>query len=152
MNSEKIKDLLAIVNKKQALVAKAEKADWKTNCTFKMQNPALTNKVGDPNDSINLQTVQNAETLVYILSFLKRQAQDFIESAVDLGVKKEFKWHDFTLDDWRSDIETRLCKINIAKTKKELATLQDQLNELMPEDAKREMKLKEIEAALEKMS
>lgn len=133
-----IKNLIEVVNSKKEEIGKAEKPNWNTNCNF----------VFDGSDRLNLNTVSDGAVVVKILAFLKVQKGAWEEACKDLGVDHEFKWSGFSYEDWKTDLQTRLNKINIDKNKKELAVLEARLNKIISPELRAQMELEEITKAL----
>ena len=107
-NTDKqVMDLYDIVQNKKKEIAKAEKPNWLTNCSFGFGQ--------DSNVRVNIQTVADPNKMVELLAFLYVQRNAFEEAAKDLGVKATFKWFGFSVEDWKQDFQTRLNKILISK-------------------------------------
>jgi hypothetical protein len=69
--------------------------------------------------------------------------------AKEFGISEyKFKWLGFSYEDWSSDFQTRINKININKKKEELQNLETRLNSLISPELRRELELKEIEKML----
>lgn len=137
---EQVKALFDIVQKKKAEVAKAEKPSWETNCVF---HP-------DPNSSasLNIQALTKAKDLVGILAFLLEKQSAFDEANKQLGTNVKFDWGGFTVEQWRSDLKTRIDKIDITTKRKELEALEVRLNALVSPEMRHQMELDEIAALL----
>lgn len=136
-NTDKqVMDLYDIVQNKKKEIAKAEKPNWLTNCSFGFGQ--------DSNVRVNIQTVADPNKMVELLAFLYVQRNAFEEAAKDLGVKATFKWFGFSVEDWKQDFQTRLNKILISKKKQELEVLESRLNSLISPELKRKLELEEI--------
>lgn len=138
---EQVQKLFAIVQQKKKEISKAEKPDWKTNCTFSYSRHG--------NDRINLQVTSDVDELINMLAFLIEKEKAFNEAKVLLGVDNEFKWMGFTFEEWKYDIQTRLTKSQISKKKKELETLETRLNGLISPELKAKWELEEITKLLQ---
>lgn len=133
---KKVQELFAIVQTKKAEIAKAEKPNWKTNCSFSY--------IKDSAARINLQVVADVEDLLSILAFLIEKNNSYEAANKLIGTNIEFKWMGFTLEDWTADIQTRVNKVQITKKKKELETLESRLDQLVSPELKRQMELDDI--------
>lgn len=137
---KKVQEFFKVVQQKKAEIAKAEKPDWKTNCSFSYNK--------DSGSRINLQVVVDVEELVLILAFLIEKNQAFDKANALLGTDLEFKWMNFTFEDWKSDIQTRINKVQISKKRKELEALESRLDKLISPELKAQMELDEISKLL----
>lgn len=133
---EQVQKLFQVVQAKKAEIAKAEKPNWETNCSF--------GYIKDSSSRTNIQVVADVEELVHILGFLieKQKAFESAQSILDTGLT--FKWMGYTLDQWQSDIKTRIDKIQITKKKKDLEALESRLDKLISPELKAKMELEEI--------
>lgn len=141
-NDQLVQELTKIVNEKKLAIAKAEKPNWKTNCSFRYSK--------DTSASINLQVCGQVEELVYILGFLIEKRNAFDSAQKIVGTNLEFKWFGFTLDEWSEDIKTRIDKIEITMKKKELELLEERLSKLISPELRAKMELEEIQKMLSK--
>lgn len=140
-NSDKeIQELTRIVNSEKEAIAKAEKPNWKTNCSFRYSKESSA--------SINLQACGSIDDLVNILAFLYEKHDSHKKASIYLGLDTEFKWFGFTLEEWAYDIKTRVDKINITLKKDKLEILESRLNKLMSPELKVELELEEIKKSL----
>jgi hypothetical protein len=128
--------LFKIVQTKKAEIAKAEKPNWITNCSFGYNK--------DSSSRSNIQVVADVEELVSILGFLIEKEKAFTAANKVLGTSYEFKWMGFSLEDWQSDIQTRINKVQISKKKKELESLESRLDKIISPELKAQMELDEI--------
>lgn len=139
---KKVLDLIKLANQKKEAISKAEKPQWKTNCSFGF-NP-------DSGRRINIQVEADVSNLTTILGFLMGKADEFKKASEVLGLKQEFKWMGFTLADWRSDIQTRVAKIQITSEKRDLETIEKRLSGLISPELRAQLDLEEIEKMLAK--
>jgi len=138
VTDQKILDLIEVVKKKKAAIAKAEKPQWKTNCSFNHGNGVR----------YNLQVEQDLNTLVQLLGYVLMLESVFAQANYLLNTKEEFNFLGYSREDWQSDIETRIAKIQIKKEKAELQTLEERLSKLISPELRAELELKEIEQIL----
>ena len=141
---KQVQDLFKIVQIKKSEIAKAEKPNWQTNCSFGYSK--------DSGARTNIQTVSNVDELIDILAFIIDRSKAHTYACDALSVKESehpFKWMGFSLDDWKTDILTRLNKIQISKKKQELEALESRLDKLVSPELKAEMELEEITKLLQ---
>lgn len=142
-NTDKqVQDLIDLVKSKKAAISKAEKPDWKTNCSFAF-NPDSTQRY-------NIQTVSDIDTLVSMLAWVIAREDSHNTAAKLLGVTSKFKWCGSSCDAWQSDIQSRVNKIQISKNKADLELLESRLDKLISPEMKAKMELEEITKLLEK--
>ncbi len=114
MSNEKdklVQELFNIVKIKKAEIAKTEKPNWITNCSYTYDQ--------DSNSRINIQTVSKTDELVKILANLISKSDAYKKASEELEVKSEFSWMGFSYEDWKTDLKTRIDKIEISTKKKE---------------------------------
>lgn len=136
-NDNKIQELLKKVEEKKATIKSTERPAWETNCSFKWGGNNITNL-----------HVTDVDTLVSMLAFLTRQSESHSRAAMMLNVESPFLHGGFTFDQWLKDIKLRLNILQVSTTKKQLATLEEKLNQLMSPEMKAKKSLEEIEALL----
>jgi hypothetical protein len=139
-NDERVQKLIEAVKTRKASISKTEKATWITNGSFRCFENSTEG-------SFNLQTVTDEVVLAKALAFLIDREGAFKAACKRLDVKGSFVWLGYSVADWESDFKTRLAKVRISSEKKKLAALEKQLESLMSDDLKTDMKL----AAIEKM-
>lgn len=140
---KRVLDLIDLAKKKKEAIAKAEKPNWKTNCSFSKDEYG--------SNRINLQATTDISVLVGILGFLTLTHAAFLQAAILLGVPdQEFLWMGFSYEDWKSDIETRVTKLHITKEKKNLELIEDRLGKLISPELRKELELQELEKELGK--
>jgi len=137
---KQVQDLMALVKKKKEEISKAERPNYKTNCTFRY-NPETA-------QNINIQVCADVDQLVGILGYLITQEANYNEASNRLGVSSTFKWGGFTLSDWQSDLQLRVTKIQITKKKQELEFLETRLDKLISPELRAKMELEEISQML----
>lgn len=133
-------DLIKLAKTKKSEIAKAEKPDWKTNCSFGYNQ--------ESSQRVNIQTIADVEALVSMLGFLLIQEDGHAQASEILGVPSKFKWLGFTTNEWRADLQSRINKIQISKKKKELDILEERLNKLISPELRTKIELEEITAGL----
>ncbi len=139
---QRVLDLIDLAKKKKEAIAKAEKPNWKTNCSFSKDEYG--------SNRINLQATTDISVLIGILGFLTLTHAAFLQAAQLLGVEQEFLWMGFSYEDWKSDIETRVTKLHITKEKKNLELIEERLGKLISPELRKELELQELEKELGK--
>jgi hypothetical protein len=128
--------LIEEVKKQKEEISRAERPVWKTTLAFSY--------TGNPTGATNLHTVSSIEELVSIVAFLLDRSNSYSKASEMLGVKSEFKWQGFSLNDWIDDIKTRMDKIQISGKKKKLEVLEVRLNAVISPELKAQMELEAI--------
>lgn len=95
-------------------------------------------------DRINIQTVSDINILVDICAFLQNKEQAFNRARETLQVDVEFSYMGYSVQDWITDLKTRIDFISINTEKKELAALEARIDKLVTNDQRREIELEEI--------
>lgn len=130
-------NLIQEVKKQKEEIAKAEKPNWITNCSF-----SYTEK---PNDATNIHVEANIRNLVCIAAFLKERERAYKEAAETLGVDAPaFTWGGFSVNDWLEDLKMRINKIQIASKRKKLEALEARLNAIISPELRAKMELEAI--------
>ena len=142
-NTDKlVLDLINLAKTKKEDITKAEKPNWKTNCSFKY-NP-------ESSAAINIQVATDINVLVSILGFLYTQESNFNKASEDVGADAKFTWGGSTVAEWKDDIKTRITKIQINKKKAELEEVEQRLEKLVSPELKAQIELAQITQLLNK--
>lgn len=137
-----IEGLYKLIEDKKKEIAKAEKPSWETNCVFKYNKENQT--------GTNLQVCSSVEDLVHMLGFLIEKQTAFDAAQKVLGTNIKFKWLGFSFNDWKSDIQTRVAKLEITAKKREIEILEEKLNGLdISKEVREQMELEQIKKLLE---
>lgn len=140
-NDEKALSLIKEINKRKDEIAKIEKPQWKTNCTFSY--------VEEFKGSYNLQVVTDVKLLVLMAAEIKMYEETYLKTASLLGVEAPpFTWNGFSADDWMSDIKSRINKIQISTKKKQLEMLEAKANQIISAELRAELELQAISKEL----
>jgi len=139
---QRVLDLIELAKKKKEAIAKAEKPNWKTNCSFSKDEYG--------SNRINLQATTDVAVLIGILGFLIATKNSFDGAAKLLNLDKEIICMGFSFEDWKSDIETRVTKLEITKEKKNLEIIEERLGKLISPELRKELELQELEKELSK--
>jgi len=134
-------ELIQQVKRQKEDIAKAERPNWTTNCSFSYTEQSR--------DAVNIHVEANIRNLVCIASFLVEKEKSYKETAKVLGVDApDFSWQGFAVKDWLEDIKMRINKVQIASKKKKLEALEGRLNAIISPELRAEMELEAIEAEL----
>lgn len=120
----------------KANIARVERPTWKTSCAYRDTPTAAVQ---------NLQVIADRNVLVTILAnlFIKEMAHN--NAAEELDIEDYTFMHEgYSYDDWASDIQLRLAKINIAKEKVKLEKLLGRLEALESKELREMRELEDI--------
>lgn len=140
---EKIKELFQIVQEKKLAIEKAERPCWKTSGNFGFS-------ANSAHDRSNVFTITDVRKLVEMLSFLNERKEKSEGAAQELGVEFNFTWLGFTVDEWKSDFQTRVNQISIIEKRKELKECEARLNLVLSPELRAEMEVDAITKQLSK--
>lgn len=140
---EKIRELFDLVQSKKLEIEKAEKPCWSTSCKFGYS-------ANSAHDRIDICTVLDLRKLVDMYAFLLDREEKSNKSAQELGVDYKFTWFGFSIDEWKSDLQTRVNQIQIQEKRKELSEIEARLNAIISPEMKAEMELESISRLLDK--
>jgi hypothetical protein len=139
---EKVKDLFNLVQTKKLAIQQAETPCWKTSGNFGYS-------ANSAHDRTDLKTVTDARKIVDMFAFLIDRQEKSEKAAEDLGVKYNFSWLGFSVDEWKSDFLTRVNQISLTEKRKELATIEQRLNAIISPELKAQMELEAIALMLD---
>lgn len=139
---KKIQELFDTVQRKKSEIAKAERPNWETNCSFRQDLNSSASQ--------NIQIISKVDDLVTIMAFILEKEHFHDIANKELGTKVKFNWQGYTVDQWKSDLRTRINKLEIAKKKKELEDLESRLNGIISPEVRRKMEIDAISAELNK--
>jgi len=135
-------ELIKKVQQQKQEIAKAERPNWVTNCSFSY--------IEGSSKTVNLHVCRDVREMVCVVAFLKEREKSYISAVKELGVDApEFKWNGFSVSDWVNDVKTRIDKVQIADKKKKLEALEDRLNKIISPELRAELELEAIAAELE---
>lgn len=135
-----VQELFDLVQKKKSEIAKINKPDWKTNCTF----------VSEGGERCNLHVESNVNVLIGILGYLWAKQQAFNAAADELSLsgKYKFTYGGYSYNDWKSDISVRIAKIEINTKIAELNKYEARLDAVLSPELKRKMEIEAISKEL----
>lgn len=137
---QKTLDLIKEVARRKAEIAKADRPNWKTNCSFACP------ELGSGGTTINLHVEGSVRMLINYAAFVLSRERAYTAAALGLAVDNppEFEWCGFSAGDWIEDIKTRINKIQIASKRKSLETLESRLNAIISPELRAELELEAI--------
>lgn len=135
-------DLIEKVKTKRAEIAKIEKPNYKTNCSFSFSEGG--------GNSTNLHVESNIGKLISIAAHLTNQKNAYQSAAEVLEIESppDFKWGGYLYQDWIDDLKLRVKKVQISKRKEELETFESRLNAIISPELKRQMELEELSKSI----
>lgn len=143
---DRIAKLLSAVKARQNELKQMEaltKASWKTNLSYSFG----LNKT----DTKNLAVLQEDDVINLVVDARTRTVAQ-TEASSELGIQGRVATvNGYSYADWLQDAKKRLALININTKKKQLETLEEQLNSLVSPELRREMELAAIEETLNSM-
>lgn len=139
-HDEKVQLLFEKLQAKKAEVANAMKPHYITGGQFR-----YSESIGN---SIDIVTVRDERKLVEILTFLKERSEKYDSAAKELGVIAEFTWLGFSVDEWTTDLKTRVSVLQLAKRKAELKELEERVNAIVSPELRRKMEVDALEKLL----
>lgn len=135
--------LINEVKKRKKEIAKLEKPNWRTNCSFSYVEGSA--------NVVNIHVESNARNLIMMAAFVHDKESSYDKMVKLLGLENapEFAWLGFSANDWMDDIKTRISKIQISSKKKKLEELEARLDKLVSPELKAEIELEEIAKELD---
>lgn len=127
------------IQQKKKSLEKIKRPEWKTNCSFVFNN----------GDRFNLHTVDK-EILIRIASEVVTINSSTEQALQMLGIDDNVKigMNMGTYNDWMHDLKLRLEIINKKKLEEELKIMEADLESVLSEEKKAELKVKAIEEKL----
>lgn len=140
---QKTLDLIKEVKARKAEISRAERPNWKTNCSFSWVE-------GSSSGAINIHVQTDIRLLISMAAHLHGKAEAYNDAARWLGVENPppFTWNSYPTGEWIDDIKARIDKVLIATKKQKLEALESRLNAVISPELKREMELEAITAEL----
>lgn len=139
---EKVRELFNSVQEKKLAIEKAERPCWLTGGNFGFS-------ANSAHDRTDVKTVTDVRKIVEMFAFLIDRKEKSENAAKELGVDYKFTWLGFSVDEWKSDFQTRVNQISIQEKRKELAQIESRLNAIISPELKAQMELEAISELLE---
>jgi hypothetical protein len=136
--------LTKVREKKEAIKGAQKKPQWKTNCSLSLIDSRYTSV----QDRLNIQTVRDTDRLIEVGAFLLRRHADMDHAATLLGIKYDSLYMGYSIEDWTTDLKTRVAMLKLEEQKKELEILNKRVDKLVTPEQRREMELLELQEIL----
>lgn len=138
-----VKELFDSVQAKKLAIEKAEKPCWQTSCSFGFSADSA-------HERKDIRILNDTRKIVDMLAFLMDRKEKSERAANELGVEYSFTWLGFSLEEWKSDFQTRVNQISIQERKRELAEIEARLNAIISPELKAKMELEVLTELLNK--
>lgn len=132
---EIIDELIQLTQRKKDEIARAEKPQWLTNCSFGYEGTSVRG---------NIRTVSNPTELVTQLAYILGKAKDFETARSLIGAPVTFEYLGFSVADWAADYKTRFDMITLADKRRELDEIERQLDGLVSKERREQLQLEAI--------
>ena len=140
---ELVQELFDSVQEKKLAIEKAERPCWKTSGIFGFSSNSA-------HDRVTIATVTDVRKIVEMYAFLVDRKEKSEKASEELGVKYSFTWLGFTIDEWKSDFQTRVNQISLQEKRNELAEIEARLNAILSPELKAKMEVEALTALLGK--
>lgn len=137
---EQVKLLFASLQAKKAEIAAADRPQYITGGSFR-----YSESVGN---TIDIVSARDERKLAEIAGFLEERQHFYAIGAEKLGVKADFTWLGFTVEEWLKDLKTRVTILQIAKRRAELIALETRVNAVVTPELRRQMEMEALQAIL----
>lgn len=137
---QKISEVIAFVEKQKIVVNETEKKS--------QRNWITTGVVNSLSAKLHLQTAKEPAIVSTFAEMLMLESY-YSKAASELKSNSKFLIDGFSLEEWKTDFESRLNKIKLKNEKDKLEKLEERLKSIMSEDHKRTRELDEIMRELE---
>jgi len=140
---KKTLELIDLVKRQKAEIARLEKPSFKTNCSF-------TYIEGTKSNAVNIHVETDVRKLISMAAFLLNQEENYKETAKLLGVENipDFSWDGYPVAEWIEDLKTRINKVQIGAKRKKLEALEDRLKKIISPELQAELELEAIAGEL----
>lgn len=132
-NDEKIMLLRKQIADKQEKLGKISRFSPITNCSFEIDGQRHNINVLDKEKTIQLLVKLNSQLI----------------SAIDLDLVEEYNFNGYNINEWISDLKSRLEHLTKLEEEKKLKSLEKKLHTLLSEDKKVSLELEDIEKLLD---
>lgn len=129
-NDKRILDLKATIEEKKKLLADSKPFKPVTNCRLTLEGREYNLHVMKKPDVLNALVKINALRM----------------SAKDLGLETEYKYGSFSLEDWITDLKSRLAVVSHASAVADLKYLEDSLTALLTDKTKVSIEIDQLAA------
>ncbi|MFW5795438.1 MAG: hypothetical protein ACOCV1_08155 [Bacillota bacterium] len=137
-NDQEIKSLLESVKNKKKALGKLKRKPLETNGIFEYND----------NEWFNINTVYSKKTFIEALAFLISKEKAYKEACDKLGIKEEFDWGGYSIDEWEADFKATIDNIKWTEQKRILEATEEKLNSLVSSEGKTAMEIETIKDLL----
>lgn len=134
---DQVRELIKLVNDKESGIKEATNPIWETNCVYKMDN--ITR---------NIRSISDVDDAISLYKRILSDYKNHNEACKDLGLELEYKFNNFTLEQWKNDFKNVVSNITLSREKKNLSILKSKLDNLVSEDERKRIELESIKREL----
>jgi hypothetical protein len=109
---------------------KIEKPLWLTDGYFKFSN--------SPSSMMEIKKVSELE-VISMARFLVKESESHIKACEILNVKTNFKWFNYSFDEWVSDLKTRMSILKKSETISKINEAEKKLYKVLTPEQRREL-------------
>lgn len=137
---KKVQDLLRLAEEKRQKLTNLEDPKWLTKGDF---------KYGKGQDAaFNIRTNTDVTVFINALAFLTDREKSYNKASEDLGIKSEFSWFGHSVENWKTDFKSRISQINFEKEAKDLEKIEKELDGMISDELRDQMKLDKLTQTL----
>jgi hypothetical protein len=138
-NDAKIKDLLAVIEKKHTQLGPKPRMSLKTNGLLKQDDK-----------SININTINTLDECIRAIASINQVHESYVKAAKLLGIEdvEMPKINGFSIEEWIDDFKLKVAIIKWTVEDKNIKALELKLKDLRSEDLKTADALNEISSLL----
>ena len=140
IKDKKVQELLKLAEERREKLTNVEDPKWLTKGDFKF---------GKGQDiAFNVRTNSDENVFISALAFLTDREKSFNGAAEELGIEGEFNWYGHSVQDWKTDFKSRISQLNAAKERKRLVEFENELDGMISDELRDQMKLEKLTKAL----
>lgn len=140
IKDKKVQELLKLAEERKQQLTNIEDPKWLTKGDFKF---------GKGQDiAFNVRTITDENVFINALAFLIDREKSFNSAAEELEIEGEFNWYGHSVEVWKTDFKTRISQLKAVKERKELAEFEKELDGMISDELRDEMKLDKLTKAL----
>lgn len=137
---KQVQELLKLAEEKRQRITNVEEPKWTTKGEFKFGKGQEV--------AFNVRTITDENVFINALGFLNDREKSFKQASEELEIEGEFSWFGYSVDDWKSDFKIRLSQLRAEREKKELESIEKELDGLISDDLRAQLKLDKLTKAL----
>lgn len=133
---KQVQELLKLAEEKRQSITKVEEPKWLTKGDF---------KYGKGQDvAFNVRTITDENVFINALAFLIDREKSFNQAGNELGIECEFSWFGHSVENWKTDFKTRISQLTAEKDLKELEATEKELDKMISDELRDQMKLDQL--------